>query len=114
MPKSKSKRPRTLADMPIPFVTLKGDRIVISGMNWAVTATMLDQLKTAGAIEVGTATPVWPGVIHFKDAPSARKVFQDAFNVEPAWEELTESVPDETRWIDPVGMDDIAKGIVDG
>ena len=97
---------------PIPSITIEGKKLIVADCIWRPTQPEIDRMESLGAVSFSAATLEAPGGFVFKSSKAASKAFGKAFT-EPEKYSL-DSLPDATRWYDPVGMGALAESVVNG
>ena len=97
---------------PIPSITVTGKQIIVAGCNWRPNQKEVDTMESLVAVSFSAATLETPGGFVFKSSQAAKKAFGAAFT-EPEKYSL-DSLPDATRWYDPVGMGALVEAVVNG
>ena len=98
---------------PIPSITVEGKKLIVADCIWRPTQPEIDRMESLGAVSFSAATLETPGGFVFKSPQAAKKAFGAAFTADDAVGGL-DSLPDATRWYDPVGMSALAEAVVNG
>lgn len=97
----------------IPSITVEGKKLIVADCIWRPTQQEIDRMESLGAVSFSAATLEAPGGFLFKSSQAAKKAFGAAFTADDVVGGL-DSLPDATRWYDPVGMGELAASVVNG